>query len=152
VLGCVGQFWEVLEKKDVEVQTASFSEVMARGEHGDRADGQGGVVERKNAEDAAGVEVAEAMSGVGIVDGVPEDAGDQKGGEHEEEFDADPSRGGKLAEETADEVGGLESAAVMEEVDEQDGDAAQTVQGQVMAAVGGRLVERLCAGHCGQAY
>ncbi len=54
------------------------------------------VVKRKDAEGAAGVEVAEE---VGVLEGVAEDAGDEEAGEGEEERNADPEGAADVDEE-----------------------------------------------------
>ena len=116
-----GEDGEVLQKGDVEEDGLDFDEAAAVCDGDCGAEGEGDVVEREDAESAAGVEVAEA---VGLTDGVPKDASDEEAGENEEKRDAGPAGSGELAEETDDEVRGFEASTVVEDEDHEDSEAA----------------------------
>ena len=65
---------------------------------------------------------------MGGLEGVPELAGDEESGEGEEEGDSGPAGLGEVAEEADGEVRGLKASAVVEEEDEEDGEAAEGVE------------------------
>ncbi len=95
-------------------------------------------VEGEDAEGAAGVEVA---GPVGLAEGVPEDAGDEESGEGEEEGDAGPAGFEDVGNEANDGVVRAVSASVVVEQDEEDGEAADAVEGgDVLLEAGGERV------------
>ncbi len=133
--GVAGEVWEVLQEEDEDQQRAKLGKV---GSGNDGADGdgeQGCDVEGKDAESAAGVEVTQAVDGVV---GFPEAAGDEEAGEGEEEDDAAPAELGEVAGETLGGLGGLEASTVVKDEDEQDGEAAEAVEGGVASGFGGK--------------
>jgi len=73
---------------------------------------------------------------VGVV-GFPKAPGDEEAGEGEEEDHAGPTELGEIASESLGGLGGLEAAAVVEDEDEEDGHAAEAVEGSVAAGFRG---------------
>jgi len=131
--GVAGQVGEVLKEEDEDQQRFKLQEVSSGEQAGDGGGQQGGDVEGKDAESAAGVEVTQAVQGAV---GFPKAAGDEEAGEGEEENDAAPAELGKVAEEALGGVGGLETAAVVKDEDEEDGEAAEAVEGRVASSFG----------------
>jgi hypothetical protein len=70
------------------------------------------------------------------VPGLPEGAGDEEAREGEEEDDSRPAELGEVANDALSRIGGLESSAIVEDEDEQDGETAEAVEGGVAAGFG----------------
>jgi len=125
---------EVLQEEDEDGERLELTESSAvHDDGGDRNGQQGDDIQGKNAEGAANVEVAQAMALAGAI---PQAAGDEKAGECEEEHEADPAGLGQEAEDADGRSGGLEASSVVEDEDEQDGEAAEAVEGDVAAGFG----------------
>src|SRR4051812_38390960 len=94
--------------------------------HEDEADEEHAVIEREDAQGAAGVKIAKEMR---RSLGVEEDSGDEKTGEDEEEVDADAAGAGDPFSDGADLGAGLAHGGEVEEEYEEDGEAAQAIEG-----------------------
>jgi len=128
VFGCADERWDVLQEEvfeDVAVERG-WVEPHGQAEKTGQCDGRPG--ERDDAQDAANVEVAQKMRLRGLQI-TPEDAGDEKAGEDEEDLDPGPSGGGEMSEEANQWVVRGESAAVVEDEDEGHGETTETVEG-----------------------
>ena len=133
--GVAGEVREVLEENDEDQEGAELGEVCSV-EYGGDGDGeQGEEVEGKDPEGAAGIEVAQANE---VVGGFPKASGDEEAGEGEEEDDAGPAELGEIAGEALGGIGGLEASAIVEDEDEEDGEATEAVEGGVASSFGGR--------------
>src|SRR5262249_2287333 len=91
------------------------------------------VVEGKDSQGATDVEVAQIVGGLARVE---ENSGDEKAGEGEEEIDAHPAADADGLHELNDRGGGLAGESVMADEDEQEREAAESVETADMAAGG----------------
>ncbi len=89
--GVAGEVREVLQEEDEDQQRLELREVSAGKKGGDGRRKNGEEVKREYTEDAARVEVSQAVESVV---GLPQAAGDEKAGEGEEKNDAAPAETG----------------------------------------------------------
>ena len=132
--GEIGEVGHVLEEEGEDADAAERGLEGSREGGSGEEDKEGEEIEGKDAEGAAGVEVA---GPVGFAEGVPEDAGDEEAGEDEEEGDAGPAGFEDLGLEADEGVGRAVAAAVVEKNDGEDGEAANSIEGGDMLLVAG---------------
>ncbi len=123
-----GKIAEVKPQPSLLLGNLFQSRVGARREQrqDDEEDDQGAVVEREDAQDAAGVEVPQPA---GRPLGVIEDAGDQESGQDEEEVHAAPSRAGQARKpECGAGYSVLGRTAEVDHHDHEDRQAAEAIE------------------------
>jgi hypothetical protein len=121
---------------EVEGEGEEFAmEVEAADESGDGVEGENSIVEGKDTQDTAGVELAEE---VGIGERVVEDTGDEETGEDEEEIDAAGAEGEGFVDEGFKRGVGAGGEQVGSG-NAEDSEATDTVERGKMARVGASL-------------
>ena len=131
------------DSDDRRAAEADREEMLPRS--GEKDDEDSEVVERKDAEHAAHVEITHPVRGP---QAVPKNARNEEPGQNKKEGDADPAALVEDADEVDDAVARLRTASIVVEEDHQHRDTAQAVKRRYMACVARRGIQCLPACPC----
>src|ERR1700677_1058743 len=116
---------DVLEEQCVEPETSESEDTVMSKNRSEEDNEESCIVKREDTQGSANVEVAPPMNRVARI---PEDAGDEKTGEYEEERYPAPAGLNGEAEATEQKIARLSTSAIVQDADNQNGHSTDTVK------------------------